>query len=94
VCRSSSSLNRNGVGEFEPHLDVLDRINHMILQRMVIATMQAFRQRAIKGDTEDMPDKDPETGEEIDYDDIFAADPGALWRLPKVRDMWESASRT
>jgi hypothetical protein len=78
-------VNRNGVGEFERHLDVLDRINHMLLQRMVIATFQAFRQRAIKVENaEDMPDKDPETGEPIDYDDIFAADPGALWQLPKA----------
>lgn len=84
-------LNRNGIGEFEPHLDILDRINHMLLQRMVIATMQAFRQRALKVDSEDMPDKDPDTGEEIDYDDIFAADPGAMWRLPKNADLWESS---
>jgi hypothetical protein len=84
-------LNRHGVGEYERHLDVLDRINHMILQRMVIATFQAFRQRAMKGVTpENMPDKDPETGEAIDYDAIFAADPGAFWQLPEGIDMWES----
>lgn len=84
-------LNRRGVGEFEAHLDILDRINHMLLQRMVIATMQAFRQRALKVDAADMPQTDPVTGEDIDYDDIFAADPGALWRLPKNADLWESS---
>jgi hypothetical protein len=34
-------------------------------------------QRAIKG----VPDKDAD-GNEIDYDDIFSADPGAMWLLP------------
>lgn len=78
--------NKRGLGEFETHVDLLDRINHMLLQRMVIATMQAFRQRAIKGD---LPDKD-EAGEDIDYDALFTADPGALWRLPAAVEMWES----
>lgn len=78
--------NRRGVGEFEPHVDLMDRINHMILQRMVIATLQAFRQRAVKG----VPVKDPKTGEPIDYEKIFSADPGALWLLPATADMWES----
>lgn len=78
--------NENGTGEFEPHLDHLDRINHMLLQRMVIATIQAFRQRALKGD---LPDTD-EDGKEIDYDSLFVADPGALWQLPAGVELWES----
>jgi hypothetical protein len=78
--------NHRGAGEFEGHIDVCDRIDHMILQRMVIATLQAFRQRAIKG----LPRTDPKTGEEIDYDKIFSADPGALWQLPATAEMWES----
>lgn len=78
--------NRRGVGEFEPHLDVLDRINHQILQRMVIATMQAFRQRAAKN----LPLKD-EAGKEIDYAEMFPADPGAMWALPGNVELWESA---
>nr|WP_062395495.1 phage portal protein [Pseudonocardia sp. AL041005-10] len=71
--------------EFEPHIDLMDRINHQILQRMTIATMQAFRQRAIKG----LPEKD-EDGNVIDYEGIFSADPAALWQLPETADMWES----
>lgn len=83
--------NRRGVGEFEPHIDVLDRINHMILQRMVIATMQAFKQRAIKGDLPThYPANHPKAGQEIDYDGIFEADPGALWMIPGAADIWES----
>lgn len=72
-------------GEFEPHLSILDRINFTILQRLEIATLQAFRQRAVKG----VPQTD-EYGEPIDYDDIFASDPGALWVLPETAEIWES----
>lgn len=77
--------NRGGVGEFEPHLDVLDRINDGLLDRVVIAKIQAFRQRAIKN----LPSHD-EDGEEIDYTDVFSADPGALWQVPDGVDFWES----
>lgn len=77
--------NRDGVGEYEPHLDLLNRINHQILQRMVIATMQAFRQRAVHG----LPLED-EQGKEIDYADVFVMDPAALWQLPETAKMWES----
>lgn len=76
----------DGKGEFEDHTDLLDRINHMVLQRIVIATLQAFRQRAAKG----VPTKDPKTGKAIDYSDIFTNDPGALWLLPATADLWES----
>jgi hypothetical protein len=90
--------NRDRVGEFELHLDLLDRINHMILQRIVIATMQAFKQRAIElsdlatddpNDPRGLPTHDDE-GNPIDYDDLFSADPGALWRLPVGAKIWES----
>ncbi|WP_431881837.1 phage portal protein [Micromonospora chalcea] len=80
--------NKDGVGEFETHLDLLNRINHQILQRMVIATMQAFRQRAVRG----LPLVDEETGKEIDYSDVFTADPAALWQLPETAQMWESGT--
>lgn len=78
--------NKRGVGEFETHVDLLDRINHMLLQRMVIATMQAFRQRAIVGD---LPETDDD-GNPIDWASVLSADPGALWRLPPEVAMWES----
>lgn len=72
-------------GEFETHVGHLERINYVILNRLEIATLQAFRQRAIKG----VPSEDEE-GQPIDYDDIFAADPGSLWLLPETADLWES----
>lgn len=78
--------NRFGQGEFEKHIPHMQRINHIILQQMVITAMQAFRQRAIKG----VPSADPDTGELIDYADIFSSDPGSLWILPETAGVWES----
>ena len=80
------SLGGGSVGEFEPHLPILDRINYTILNRLEIATLQAFRQRAIKGD---LPQTD-EQGNAIDYDHIFEAGPDALWMLPDGAEIWES----
>lgn len=80
------SLGRRSFGEFEPHVPILDRINYTILSRLEVATLQAFRQRGLKGN---FPENDAE-GNPIDYDDIFAADPGALWLLPETAEVWES----
>ena len=73
------------VGEIEPHLAILDRINYVLLNRLEIMTLQAFRQRAIKG----VPTTGPD-GEEIDYDDLFRQGPGAIWTLPATAELWES----
>lgn len=86
--------NRDGVGVFELHTDLLDRIAHITLQQMVIATLQAFKQRAIKtseaaGEDGGLPDEDA-NGNPIDYNEVFEADPGALWRLPVGAEIWES----
>jgi hypothetical protein len=59
---------------------------------MVIATLQAWKQRAIKVDPVDMPDVDAKTGQEIDYNDVLSADPGALWKLPLTAELWESGA--
>ncbi len=84
-------VNKYGLGEYESHLDLLDRINHQILQRMVIATMQAFRQRAVKGLPAVYPPEHPLAGKVIDYSEVFVSDPAAFWLLPKDAEMWESA---
>lgn len=88
VVRFGNRMNTAGMskGEFEDVIDTLDRINFMILQRLVIAAVQAFKQRAIKGD---LPANDPE-GNPIDYSAMFRADAGALWQLPEGTDIWES----
>lgn len=72
-------------GEFETHRPILDRINYTVLQRVEIATLQAFRQRALKGG----PTHD-ENGDEIDYDEIFDMEPGAIWHIPESAELWES----
>lgn len=83
--------NQDGVGEFERHIGDLDRINDGLLQRTFIAKVQAFKQRAIKGDLPDVyPENHPQAGQTIDYDGIFVADPGALWMIPEAADIWES----
>lgn len=79
-------VNKDEMGEFEPHIDTLDRINHQILQSMVISTMQAFRVRAVKN----LPKVDPDTGKEVDYSDLLSLDPGSVWQLPADVDLWES----
>ncbi len=84
--------NKYGLGEYEIHLDLLDRINKEILDRMVIATMQAFRQRAVRGLPLTYGDDHPAAGELIDYSQVFTADPAAMWMLPQVAEMWESGT--
>jgi len=79
--------NPSGAGEFEPHIDLINRINIGTLERLTIMAMQAFRQRAIKGGT--LPDRD-EDGNRIDYSKVFAPAPGVLWNLPEGLDIWES----
>lgn len=79
--------NANGLGEFEEHIDLLDRINDTTLQRIVLAWYQSFRQRAVEGNLEG-DDDEPMTDEE--FKQIFSADPGALWRVPAGVKFWES----
>lgn len=77
---------QEGQACFEQHIPTMERINHSILQRMILIALQAFRQRGLKG----APRTDPSTGEEIDYDAIFESDPGSLWILPQAVEIWES----
>jgi hypothetical protein len=93
--------NRNGMGEYEPHIDLLDRINDVTLQRIIGFWYQALRQRALIGD-EDEDDEDEEyEGDEVvetgdgeargfDPDRDLRAGPGALWRFPADWKLWES----
>jgi hypothetical protein len=82
---NNSTMFGAGRGEYESHLGLLDRISFTVLQRLEVATLQAFRQRAVKG----VP-TDDEDGNKIDYSDIFTYDPGALWLLPDTAELWES----
>ena len=78
---------KDNKNEFEDATDTISRINHMIWQRVIIATMQAFRQRAVKGN---FPKRDLQ-GKEIDYGSLFEPGPGTLWQLPEGAEMWESS---
>lgn len=80
-------LETPGGSLIEAHIPALERVNHGILQRMIIVAMQAFRQRGMKN----LPDRDPETGEEIDYSGLFESAPDSLWMLPEGVDVWESS---
>jgi len=88
--------NRGGLAEFEKHVDLIDRIRHGILQRMVLVVMQAFRQRALKNMPSHYPDDWPVKemrGKPIDYsglDEVFVADPASMWLLPPMAELWES----
>ncbi len=75
-----------GCGEFERHIDVLDRINRTVLRVMVITTYQAFKQKAISGE---LPQRDDD-GNLINYQELLQAGPDALWLLPPDAKIWES----
>lgn len=82
--------NKDSMGEFEPHMDILNRINRNMLQRLVSVAMQAFRQRMLEGG---LPDQD-EDGNDIDWAKMFEPAPGALWELPEgvtVKELADAA---
>lgn len=81
--------NPGGHGDFETHLDVINRINSGILERLVISAILAFRQRCITGGI--LPERD-EQGNLIDYEKVFSPAPGVLWNLPAGLELWESST--
>lgn len=81
--------NPDGLGEVEPHMDAINRINRALLQLLSTMAIQAFRQRALETADGPLPKVD-ENGNAIDYASIFEACPGALWELPKGVKVWES----
>ncbi|MCV7354486.1 phage portal protein [Mycolicibacterium fluoranthenivorans] len=88
--------NLHGMGEYEPHIDLLDRINDTTLQRIIGFWYQALRQRGLFGDDDeddedDDDDLDGSEGRRIDPENDLKAGPGALWRFPADFKMWESA---
>lgn len=68
--------NRRGIGEFEPHLDILDRINETLFDRLVMQKYQALHMRIFAG----LPSADDD-GNPIDYSAIFSNDPGSVVTL-------------
>lgn len=82
--------NPGGTGEFEPHIDIINRINRGILERMSTMAIQAFRQRALQTEVNHPLPRTDEKGNAIDYAAIFEPAPGALWDLPPGVNIWES----
>lgn len=81
-----------GLSMLDGHADLIDRINHGVLLRIVTMAMQAFRQRALKmrDGSGGLPETD-EAGNVIDYGKVFEPAPGALWDLPpEIEGIWES----
>jgi hypothetical protein len=78
--------NRGGVAEFERHVDVLDRINRTMLRQLVIATYQAYKQRAAMGN---FPERD-DRGALINYEELYRTGPDAFWLMPPDTTIWES----
>lgn len=85
-------INKDHVGEFERHLDLLDRITQTVFERSVINSEQAYRkdfftQPAIKYEQgapisePAMPDKD-EDDNPVDYKHLLATGPGEAAVLP------------
>lgn len=84
--------NKDGEGEYEKHVDILDRINYQTLNRLCTAALQAFRQRAIETSADEPIDTEDEDGNPIDYSGVFTSDPGAVWFLPPGAKIWESGA--
>lgn len=86
--------NPDGEGEFEAHLDVINRINGGVMRRLTIEAMLAFKSRALRSNDPKHPglpthDKD---GNVIDWSSMLPFAPGALWNLPPGIDIWESTA--
>jgi hypothetical protein len=97
--------NAHGLGEYEAHIDVLDRIIDTTLQRIVLAKYQAFKQRGVSGDEDEETNYEDLTEDEtqalvggtgfddkrkVDWKDVFQAGPGKVWKVPAGWDFWES----
>ena len=77
---------RSGLSEITPHVDLLDRVSHGVLQRLVINAMQAYKQRATIGAVWEDAEGNP-----VDPDGLLSAGPGAVWDLPDGTTLWEGS---
>lgn len=61
--------NAHELGEYEAHIDVLDRIIDTTLQRIVLSKYQAFKQRGVSGDEDEDTEFEDATDPDYDVDD-------------------------
>jgi hypothetical protein len=93
--------NFHHLGEYEPHIDLLDRLIDITLRRDVGMWYQALRTRAVMVDEEEDdydeansivadPANPPKT--KTDWKELnLQAGPGALLKFPRETELWESA---
>lgn len=90
----------DGRGLFEPYLSSIYRIAQLNFDRTCVMMTQAFRQRAFKnfkrttyeaGDVE-VQSGAKKVGDQIDFSELYVANPAGLWILPDGVDVWESQS--
>lgn len=74
--------NLNGMGEYEAHIDLLDRINDVTLQRIIGFWYQALKQRVLEGDEDDEDEDSPESKAPVDLNKLLKAGPGEIWQIP------------
>lgn len=85
--------NKDGMGEYEKHIDILDRINYQTLSRLCTSALQAFKQRAIETAAgSGGMDEEDDDGNPIDWSQVFTSDPAAIWMLPEGAKIWESST--
>ncbi|MEH3135363.1 MAG: phage portal protein [Mycolicibacterium neoaurum] len=97
--------NEHGIGEYEAHIDLLDRIMDITLDTLVLMKFQAFRQRGVSGDEDEDTEFEDETDDgsgvtelltdgskqKTRWADVFQAGPGKVWKVPKDWQFWESS---
>ncbi|SKS09586.1 Bacteriophage protein [Mycobacteroides abscessus subsp. massiliense] len=92
--------NKLGMGEYEAHVDVLDRIIDTTLSRMVLTKYQSFKQRGVSGDEDIDEDEDDYDAGDVagkpkqvtNWGEVFKAGPGAVWKVPAGWQFWESGA--
>lgn len=86
--------NADGMGEFEPHIDIINRINRAVLNQVTTFAIQAFKQRWLKIQDKEHPGlpQVDQHGNQIDWAKLFEPHPAALWNLPPGVDVGESSS--
>jgi hypothetical protein len=63
-----------GLGDFEPHLDLLARINNMIVDRLWISKFQVFRQRVLMDEGAEGEDDYVDPNRDVDEDEEDTGD--------------------
>lgn len=94
--------NKNSKGEYEDHLNLINRIQQQTFSRTLITETGAWRKMVVLQDTVEnrMGEIDPglpqfdEDGNEIDYRNIVPSSPGEVSVMPPGSRIWESSQNS